>query len=562
MRDRRHACLRAVAVLWLSSVLLSGTARAQGPPAAPSLPPGPVTLEQVLAIAESRSEAVSMAREGIRRAEGDQVRARSGLLPQLSASASYDRALASEFEGVFGGDTSGPACPPFTLDPLASIDARLTEVERAIDCGAVGGGFFGGGDSSFEDLPFGRENTWRASLALSQNLYSGGRLGAQAAVAAVSRDSAELGLTTARAQALMDVTEAYYDAVLSQRLVAIAEATYDQAGETLRQVEAGFGAGAQPEFEVLRAGVTRDSQRAVVIRQRASRDIALLRLKQLLDLPASYDLRLADALGDEALPPPPAFVERVAPIERALRADGVVADSLQLDIDLPARTAVADADLTVQLREASWRLTRAQRMPTASLTSSYSRVGYPSGALPSFDRANWSIGASVTVPILTGGRQRGDEIVALAELEQSRLQRRQVEELAGLETRAAWAELRAAHAAWESTAGTVEQADRAFEIAGVRYEAGVSTQLELTDSRLLRQQAEVNRAQAARDLQVARARVALLPDLPLGAVGARPTPATQAPQGPAPSPSPQAPPMPRAPQAAGQFTTASVQVPQ
>ena len=62
----------------------------------------------------------------------------------------------------------------------------------------------------------------------------------------------------------------------------------------------------------------------------------------------------------------------------------------------------------------------------------------------------------------------------------------------------------------------MSQAARAYDIADVRYRAGVSTQLELSDSRLLLQQAEANRAQAARDLQVARARVALLADLPLG----------------------------------------------
>ena len=69
----------------------------------------------------------------------------------------------------------------------------------------------------------------------------------------------------------------------------------------------------------------------------------------------------------------------------------------------------------------------------------------------------------------------------------------------------AWAELLASRAAWEASAGTVAQADRAYQIANVRYGAGVSTQLELSDSRLLLQQAEANRAQAARDLQVARA---------------------------------------------------------
>jgi hypothetical protein len=40
--------------------------------------------------------------------------------------------------------------------------------------------------------------------------------------------------------------------------------------------------------------------------------------------------------------------------------------------------------------------------------------------------------------------------------------------------------------------------------------------LELLDARLVLQSAQVNRAQAARDVQVSRARVSLLPDLPLG----------------------------------------------
>ena len=94
------------------------------------------------------------------------------------------------------------------------------------------------------------------------------------------------------------MTQAYYDALLSDRLVAIAEATLDQAGATLQQTQAGFDAGTQPEFEVLRARVTRDSQTPLLIRQRVNREVALLRLKQLLDLPADSDLRLADDLGD------------------------------------------------------------------------------------------------------------------------------------------------------------------------------------------------------------------------------------------------------------------------
>jgi len=484
---------------------------------------GPLGLQQALEIAEAKSEAVALARVALTRNDGDFVRAKSGRRPQLSGTATYDRSLANEFQGVF--DT--------------------------IDFGGGNGGTDGnnGSGGGLDNLPFGRANTWRATLSFSQTLYSGGRLDAQDALVAVGRRSSEQALTAARAQVLFDVTQAYYDAALSGRLVAIAEATLEQASATLRQVQAGFDAGTQPEFEVLRARVGRDNQMPQVIRQRVNRDVALLRLKQLLDLPPDADLRLTDLLDDERLPPPGPFVEQVATVERALPPTGGASFTLQTNVPLPDRNAVAEAETTISLREASLRAVQAERRPSVSLTSNYSRIAFPSGFFPAFDRSNWSILASVSVPLLTGGRQRGDEMVASADVEQARVQLRQVQELAALDTRSAWAELVAARAAWEATSGTVQQATRAYEIADVRYRAGLSTQLELSDSRLLSQQAEANRAQAARDLQVARARVALLPNLPVGATGASAGGRGQpAPAGPAP-----------APQTSGQVQRASAQ---
>ena len=501
MFSRRHR-FTALAALGLCTAI-GAPLVAQSPD---EVPAGPLTLEQVLTLAEKRSESIAIARAAVQRAEGEQTRARSGLYPQLSASASYDRALASEFEGLFDSTDFGGA-------------------EE---------------DGSFEDLPFGRENTWRVSFALSQNLYTGGRQAAQNRIAEAGREAASLGVSTSRGQLLFDVTQAYYDAALSDRLVQIAEATREQADATLRQTQAGFDAGTQPEFELVRARVTRDTQTPLVIRQRANREVALFRLKQLLDLPQDFDLQLADALGDERLSPPATFAASVAPLEKSLPVTDPAAltAAARADIAIPDRTVVNEAAATLRLREASLKLAEAQKKPQIALNSTYSRIAYPSNFFPAFDRSNWSVGAALNIPVLTGGRQRGDEQVARAELEQARLQLRQTQELAALDSRSAWAELIAARAAWEASAGTVQQAARAHEIADVRYRAGVSTQLELSDARLLLQQAEANRAQAARDLQVARARMALLPDLPIGASS---TPRLQVPPQqvpPAPQPSP------------------------
>jgi outer membrane protein len=502
-----NQCTRVAVLLLVFFIVAGVSSRAQQPPP-PAVPAGPLTLEQVLELVEPRSEAVGIARTAIERARGEQIQARSGLFPQLTASASYDRALASEFSSVFGNSSAGPSCAPFTLAPGASLDARVSEIERAIDCGAVGSSFFGGGDGDDEDLdlPFGRSNTWRVNLAFSQNLYTGGRLRAQGRIAAVGIESAELGLTTTRAQLLFDVTRAFYDVALSEQFVRIAEATLAQADATVAQVQAGFEAGAQPEFELLRARVTRDNQRPVVIRQRANREIAQLRLKQLLDLPEDYPLQIIAPLDEGAAAPPAAFASRLP----------AALDEIPT---LPAeRTVVQEARAAVRLSEATLSLTEAERRPSLAVTTNYSNVAYPSDFFPTGDvRTNWTIGAAMQLPILTGGRQRGSEVAARAGVEGSRLRLRQVEQFAQLDSEASRAEYVAARAAFEASGGTIAQAQRAYEIAEVRFKAGVSTQLELSDARLQLQQAEANRAQAARDLQIARARIALLPDLPLGA---------------------------------------------
>jgi outer membrane protein len=475
-------------------------------PSSQAAPPAPrvLTLDEALAIAEKTSEQVTIAEAGVTRAESEQRRVRSEWMPQLSASASYDRALASEFEGIF--ENTGAACTPFTLNPQAPLTDRVAEIERALrDCPPTGN-LFGGGETEGDDtsLPFGRANTYRVNLAFTQNVYTGGRLSAQQARARIGRVNAGLTVTTTRAQVSLDVAQAYFDALLSDRLVAIAEATLAQADQTAAQVRQQREAGRVAEFDQLRAQVTRDALRPDVIRRRNDRDVAYLRLKQLLELPLDTPLQLAGDLELAVLPPPAArFAEAIASAEAAP--------------SVRPRTAVAQAENEVHARQADVRIARAQRLPAVSVSSSYGRVAY--AGLPSFGdfRTNWTIGAAAQVPIFTGGRIKADEIAARASLTETQARLQLARELATLDEASARLQLANARAAWDATAGTIQQAVRAYEIAELRYREGLSTQLELSDARLLLQQAQANRAQAARDVQIARVRLAVLPELPLDA---------------------------------------------
>src|SRR5688572_6400181 len=63
-----------------------------------------VSLEDAIRLADRTSEFIDIARAGVTRADGQQKIARSQFLPQLNASGSYARTLASQFEGFsFGG---------------------------------------------------------------------------------------------------------------------------------------------------------------------------------------------------------------------------------------------------------------------------------------------------------------------------------------------------------------------------------------------------------------------------------------------------------------------------
>ena len=105
--------------------------------------------------------------------------------------------------------------------------------------------------------------------------------------------------------------------------------------------------------------------------------------------------------------------------------------------------------------------------------------------------------------------------MARANLDEARARLQQSKELASLDTRVALNQLQAAEASFHASRGTAQQAQRAYGIDQLRYKEGISTQTDLTQSRLLLEQAVANQAQSARDLAVARARIALIRDLPI-----------------------------------------------
>lgn len=470
-----------------------------------------LTLTEALDLAKRNSESVEIAKAGVVRARGQQYQARSAALPQLSTSLNYQKTLQNQFEAISKkADTGTPTTPDTSTSGESLADNPLTKI-------------------------FASPYTTTFSITGSQSLYSGGRNRANARAAVANRTSAEIGVVSADAQVTLDVTQAYYDAVLSDNLVAIAESLLIQSERTFRATALGQQVGASSEFDQIRARVTRDNARPPYLQARTSRDLAYVRLKQLLDVPLNEPVSLVDDIEQQpgfsagavsAAPPANASLnvtaaEMTATDPRVTQAVNAVVASA--DTGAMSRAPVRQASAAVEAAKQQLKATKAGRLPTVGLTSTYQRLAYPSDGIP---RSlgdffpNWTAGIGVSFPFFTGGRVKGEILSAEAGVIEAQQRLRQTTEGATYDARQSVAQLQEAEEAWQASIGTSEQALRAFNIAEVRFREGISTQIELTDARVQLQQAQSNRARAARDLQVARVRLKLLRDLPLSGGGA------------------------------------------
>ena len=477
--------MKLVSQLALAALVL-GTVQANAQQPSTTQAAGTITLslDDALRLIQTSSQTIEVARAGVVRATGGRFQARSQYLPQLNATAGYTKTLKSQFSSFGGGGSSAP-------DTTTKPDSTAA--------GAGAGGF------DLSKTSFGATNQYAFGLNFSQNVFTGGRITAQNRAAEAQLRSANIEVDAQRAQAWLDVTQSYYDAVLADQLVSIADSSLAETEALLAQAKVAKQVGNASEYELLRAQVTRDNQMPVLIQARANRQTAYLRLKQLLNLPLDNALALTTGIEGATEPALPA----------AVAANTV-------DTSSSARAPVRELDEAVRVQEAQVKIAKAERIPSFAITSNYQRLYFPSNPFPNLSNGvnNWTVGISTNFPVLDGGRIKGDRLVAESGLQQARAQREQTRQFAALDARVALTALQEAEATWASSQGTAEQAQKAYAIDQVRYREGISTQTDLSQSRLLLEQAKANRAQAARNLAVARVKLALLKDLPLGTTGA------------------------------------------
>jgi outer membrane protein TolC len=436
---------------------------AQEPAPTAMLAPGDtlrMTLGDALRRAQPASEQITIFEQQLTRARADKTTAVSDLLPQVTLTPTYSNIIETPFRQFF--DQSGAGENPFTV-----------------------------------------RNTWRVG---GNAVWTPINFAAYSQIEGASRgiDLARLQLSQQEAYTILTVAASYYNAILADQLLSIRLATLEQAERTFKEIQLGYEVGTQSEFDALRARVARDNQVPAVTEARATRAITFTQLKQLLDLPIDRELDLVTSLDEVTTMPtlPDTISQRLG-----------VADTAS-----DRRNVVQQAEVSVQQARAFYDAAGRQWLPTVYGFVNYDKAGFGSSFWPSsggwFD--DFNAGFGLNFPLFTGGRILGQRRAARADLEIAEQSLKLTREQAALDNVSITSRLREAEDNAQATQAVVEQAQRAYEIAELRFREGLSTQTELQDVRIQLEEARANRASAFRDLQVARLRLVLLPYLPIG----------------------------------------------
>ncbi len=320
-------------------------------------------------------------------------------------------------------------------------------------------------------------NFHSGAVTLSQTLFDFGQNLATIQAARARETSLRADADTQRKQVIYDVKLSYFDLLAARRLLAVAEETVESNRQQLAQARGRNEVGFAPRIDVTRSEVLLAQAELDLLAARNNENVAEQTLRNALGLDGPLDFEIVDEFGNT----------RVALDEAsALVAAYDHRSELQ---SLLALQHATEEEVAQHQRE---------HFPTVSADASY---GWSNSEFPLSD--NWVFGASVNVPIFSGGLTSARVAEARADLRGLRADERTLRQQIALEVRRALLDVARFAQSIDVSARAADQARENLELAEGRYETGVGNVIELTDAQVQRARAEAERVGALYDHQIA-----------------------------------------------------------
>lgn len=333
--------------------------------------------------------------------------------------------------------------------------------------------------SSVVPVTVSNDHGYANGLSVTWPLYTGGSAEGSIQAARYSAASAQEDVYLTEADIKLSATQGYYQLLEAIRLQAVDQESVSNLSEHLTNVEQQYQAGIVTRLDVLSSRVSLANARQSYIAAVNSRELAEANLNNIMRIPMSTKLVPADKDF-----PQPAF---------DLTMEQAIALSMQ------NRWELKQADYNAQIARQQLRVARAGNLPTVAVTGGYN---WKDTDFPGFKNEDWTVTGSVSWALFDGGAtnskiKEAKDAVAIAD--ETALQTR---ESIQLEVREDYLNIGSAREKVNTTQTSVAEAQEAYQIAVVRYKAGVGTNLDVLDAQLNLNTAQTNYITALYDYNI------------------------------------------------------------
>ncbi len=332
-------------------------------------------------------------------------------------------------------------------------------------------------------------SNWRTNIAGSVPLFMGGRtlLGYQQAE--IGREAAERGRARVEQEVIFGVVRAYYGILLAQEAQATVEASVRTAEANLAAAEARTEAGVAVASDVLAARVRLARLKEEAIAAANQVHLARAGLNDAMGVALDQSYRISGSL--DLVP------------SRYDRLEGL--DTLARE----QRPDYRQAALEEQRLEKEVLRAKAALLPTMHLMGNYEINNHH---FSSDGQDSWSVGVVLNLNLFNGGADRARIVEAQANHQRAVALRERLASTIALEVRDAYLALQTARERVTVAKEAMEHAEESLRIVQDRYEAGLTTIVELLDSETGLTASRMNLTRTLYEATVGQARL----DLNLG----------------------------------------------
>lgn len=337
-----------------------------------------------------------------------------------------------------------------------------------------------------QEFTIGTKYTVVGGLTFDQTLFEGGGVFSAWQAAQQYRRMNEHLAQQARLELEAQVATAYFDALLAAQLADVSRQTLALTEEHAAVVARKFADGLVSEYDNLRARVRVANSRPPLLQAENDLRLALLRLANLVGLPPDLELGIRDAEPDSA----------------SWEYDGsdLVTVARRQRSDLAAMThRISAIDKAVGVL-------KAERWPSLHLKGTFDYQALTDDSWPARDDyfRSWQVGLSASYNLFDGFRRRGNIQVLRVDQREAELRQSELDRAVALQIADARSRFDEAGARLQAQGESVAEAERGLQIANLRYESGVGTQLEVLDAQVALATSRVFAARARHDRRVAR----------------------------------------------------------